>query len=119
MKTIRIIIILLIGLSAVFAQNGDKSILTDEEINDLTSKLSLKLLLNDTQTSSVKNLLNTYRTELEKINSNTGVSSYKNQQDLESSINSQIETLLDSKQKMKYDVIQDDWWSSIIEDENN
>ena len=119
MKTFGIIILLLFGLSAAFAQNDGKSIITDEEINDFTSKLAIKLLLSDTQKSSVTNLLKTYRTELEKVNSNSEESSYKNQQDLVSSINSQIESLLDSKQKMKYDVLKKEWWASINADKND
>ncbi|MCW9095701.1 MAG: hypothetical protein OQJ74_07655, partial [Ignavibacteriaceae bacterium] len=101
MKTISVLFLLLMGLLTVYGQNGNKSKLTDEEINELSSKLAMKLLLNDTQKSTIKNLLITYRTELGKINSGSGESTFKNKQELVSSLNSQIVSLLDSKQKMK------------------
>jgi len=119
MKTIAVIIFMLFSYVTMLAQMEIKSNFSDDEINDLTSKLVMKLLLNESQKSGVTNLLKTYRTELEKINSGTGESSYKNKQELMTSINSQIKSLLDSKQKMKYDVLEKDWWNSITEDEND
>jgi len=96
-----------------------KSNLNDEEINDLTSKLAMKLLLNDSQKSAVSGLLKTYGNELQKITAGSGEIRYKDKQELVSSINSQVESLLDSKQKMKYDVLKKDWWSSINSEEND
>ncbi|MCW8804056.1 MAG: hypothetical protein OQK57_06625 [Ignavibacteriaceae bacterium] len=119
MKTITLIIFMLFSCVTMLAQMEIKSNLTDNEINDLTSKLVMKLLLNESQKSGVTNLLKTYRTELEKINSANGVSTQKNNQELINSISSQIESLLDSKQKMKYDVLKNDWWNSINKAENN
>lgn len=119
MKTITVIIFMVFSCVTMFAQMEMKSNLTNDEINDLTSKLVMKLLLNESQKSGVTNLLKTYRTELEKINSGIGESSYKNKQELITSINTQIESLLDSKQKMKYNVLEKDWWNSITEEEND
>ena len=119
MKTITVIIFMVFSCVTMFAQMEMKSNLTNDEINDLTSKLVMKLLLNESQKSGVTNLLKTYRTELEKINSGTGESSYKNKQELMTSFNTQIESLLDSKQKMKYNVLEKDWWNSITEEEND
>ena len=103
----------------MFAQTDMKSNLTDDEINDLSSKLAMKLLLNESQKSAVSGLLKTYGSELQKITAGSGEIRYKDKQELISSINSQVESLLDSKQKMKYDVLEKDWWSSIISAENN
>ena len=119
MKIITVITFMLFSCVNMFAQMEIKSNLTDNEINDLTSKLVMKLLLNESQKSGVTNLLKTYRTELGKINSGTGESGYKNKQELILSINTQIESLLDSKQKMKYAVLEKDWWNSITESEND
>jgi hypothetical protein len=119
MKTIIIFSIILFVCAAMFAQTDMKSNLTDEEINDLTSKLAMKLLLNDSQKSAVSGLLKTYGSELQKITAGSGEIRYKDKQDLVTSINSQIEALLDSKQKMKYDVLKNDWWSSINSEEND
>jgi len=102
----------------LIAQTEIKSRLTDEEISDLTSKLAMKLLLNDSQKSAVTGLLKTYGSELEKITAGSGEVIYKDKQELISSINSQVESLLDSKQKMKYDVLKKEWWTSINADVN-
>lgn len=119
MKTIAVIIFMLFSFVTMLAQMEIKSNLTDDEINDLTSKLVMKLLLNESQKSSVTNLLKTYRTDLENINTGAGKSSYENKQELMTAINTQIESLLDSKQKMKYNVLEKDWWNSITEEEND
>jgi len=119
MKTITVFSIIFFVCATMFAQTDMKSNLTDDEVNDLTSKLAMKLLLNDSQKSAVSGLLKTYGSELQKITAGSGEIRYKDKQDLISSINSQIESLLDSKQKMKYDVLKQDWWSSINSEEND
>jgi len=119
MKTFVVIIFIIFSCAVVFGQTDMKSNLTDDEINDLTSKLVMKLLLNDSQKSKVSGLLKTYGSELQKITAGTGEIRYKDKQELISSINSQVEALLDSKQKMKYDVLKKDWWSSINSEESD
>lgn len=119
MKTFGKIIFIIFSCAVVFAQADMKSNLTDDEINDLTSKLVMKLLLNDSQKAMVSGLLKTYGSELQKITAGSGEIRYKDKQELISSINSQVEALLDSKQKMKYDVVKKDWWSSINSEEND
>lgn len=119
MKTITIFSIIFFVCASIFAQTDMTSNLTDDEINDLTSKLAMKLLLNDSQKAAVSGLLKTYGSELQKITAGSGEIRYKDKQELVSSINSQVESLLDSKQKMKYDVLKKDWWSSINTEEND
>ena len=119
MKTIIQISIMIFICSTMFAQTNLKSNLTEDEINDLTSKLAMKLLLNDSQKSAVAGLLKTYGSELQKITAGSGEIRYKDKQELITSINSQVEALLDSKQKMKYDVLEKDWWSSINSEESD
>jgi len=119
MKTLATISIMLIICASIFAQTDMKSNLTDDEISELTNKLTMKLLLNDSQKSAVSGLLKTYGSELQKITAGSGEIRYKDKQDLISSINSQVKSLLDSKQKMKYDVLEKDWWSSINSEEND
>jgi hypothetical protein len=113
MKKLAVFILILVSYVTLIAQTEIKSRLTDEEINELTSKLAMKLLLNDSQKSAVTGLLKTYGIELEKITAGSGEVIYKDKQELISSINSQVESLLDSKQKMKYDVLKKEWWTSI------
>lgn len=119
MKKLAVIIFMLVSLMTLIAQTEIKSRLTDEEINDLTSKLAMKLLLDDSQKAAIAGLLKTYGSELQKITAGSGEIRYKDKQELVSSINSQVESLLDSKQKMKYDVLKKDWWSSINTEEND
>jgi hypothetical protein len=119
MKTIGIIFLMLFVLTTGLAQDAAKSNLSDKEITDLTSKLSMKLLLNEKQKSSVTTLLNTYRTELLKLSTNGDQPGFKNKDELISSINSQITALFDSKQKMKFDIIKKEWWESIHAAESN
>jgi len=119
MKTITIFSIIFFVCASMFAQTDMKSNLTDDEINDLSSKLAMKLLLNESQKSAISGLLKTYGSELQKITAGSGEIRYKDKQELISSINSQVESLLDSKQKMKYDVLKKDWWSSINSEEND
>ena len=117
MKKSGIIFFILFLITSVIAQDKVKAELTDTEISEITSKLSMKLLMNEKQKSGVTALLNTYRTETSKLNSaETG---YKNKEELISAMDSQITALFDSKQKMKYDVLKKDWWESIKSAENN
>jgi hypothetical protein len=117
MKTLGIIILsVLFYLTSVTAQTNTKIGLTDDEINELSSNLAMKILLNDTQKSAVTNLLKTYRTDFSKISSS---SVKESQNKLMSSTNEQIVALLDSKQQMKFKVINSDWWKSVQEAQNN
>ena len=116
MKTLAIILSLLFYLTSVTAQTNTKAGLTDDEINQLSSNLAMKILLNDSQTTAVTNLLKTYRSDLSKVMSS---SIQEAQNKLISSTNAQIVTLLDSKQQMKFNVISADWWKSVQEAQNN
>ena len=59
MKTLATISIMIFLCATMFAQTNMKSNLTDDEINDLTNKLVMKLLLTDSQKSTVSGLLKT------------------------------------------------------------
>ena len=119
MKKLAVIIFMLVSYMTLMAQTEIKSRLTDEEINNLASKLAMKLLLNDSQKAAIAGLLKTYGSELQKITAGSGEIRYNDKQELITSINSQVEALLDSKQKMKYDVLKKDWWSSINSEESD
>lgn len=62
-------------------------------------KLQQKILLNDTQTSEVEKALNEY---YESPNNTS-----------EKKANLKIQTLLDSRQKAKYEIIKGDWWKFV------
>ena len=119
MKTLVIILSILFYLTSVTAQTNAKPVLTDDEINELTYNLAMKILLNDSQKTAVTNLLKTFRTEFSKIGTGSSESVQESQSKLISSTNTQIVDLLDSKQQMKFKVINSDWWKSVQEAQNN
>ena len=119
MKTLVVILSILFYLTSVTSQTNAKPALTDDEINELTSNLAMKILLNDSQKTAVTNLLKTFRTEFSKIGTGSSESVQESQSKLISSTNSQIVALLDSKQQMKFNVINSNWWKSVQEAQNN
>ena len=116
MKMLAIILSILFYLTSVTGQTNTKAGLTDDEINQLSSNLAMKILLNDSQTTAVTNLLKTYRSDFSKVMSS---SVQEAQNKLMTSTNNQIISLLDSKQLMKFNVISADWWKSVQEALNN
>ena len=116
MKTSAIIILGLFFWVSAFAQTKSSAGLTDDEISQLSSNLAMKLLLNDSQTKSVTDLLKNYRSDLGKVMS---ASVAEAQNKIMSATNEQIISLLDSKQKMKFNVVGPDWWKSVQEAQNN
>jgi len=104
-----------------YAQDSKGFKLDSDEINSLTSKLSKKILLSEEQNSQVIALLKDYSKQLDairKTNSNAVPGGDKLQQ-LISSTNGKIISLLDEKQKMKYEIIEDDWWKEIKTEQND
>ncbi len=66
---------------------------------EMSVKLQQKVLLTKDQTAKVKDILENYYNNADKST-------------LDSSKKS-IEAILDKKQKAKYDIIKNDWWSSV------
>jgi DNA-binding transcriptional regulator of glucitol operon len=76
----------------------------NESVDNLVSTLKQKVLLNDDQTTSIEKVL----TEL--------VSKSKTVEDKNSLIQDaqkKVESYLDRKQKMKYDIIKNEWWKQV------
>jgi len=97
MKTNKIFITVIITLFFFsinsFSQNNNKA------AANMAVKLQQKVLLTNEQTVKVRNILDNYfqsgdKTALETAQKN-------------------IESLLDKRQKAKYDIIKTDWWNSI------
>jgi uncharacterized membrane protein required for colicin V production len=83
----------------IFSGNAQTASKTND---DLTSKLQQKILLTQTQAEQIKTLLNDY---------------FNNpSEEKRSVLESKIESLLDSKQKMKYSIVKKDWWNSVIKE---
>jgi hypothetical protein len=111
---------LCLGFSIAFSQTGTGAKLDNDEIKSLTSKLGIKLLLNDTQKNSIQNILTEYSQELTKLNvKGSEPSSINSKSGLISSSETKIISLLDDKQKMKYDIIKKEWWGSISTEEGD
>jgi uncharacterized membrane protein len=66
---------------------------------EMSVKLQQKVLLSKDQTEKVKDILANYFSNMDKAT-------------LEMSKKS-VESILDKKQKAKYDIIKNDWWSSV------
>jgi hypothetical protein len=116
MKYLATIVTVLFYIISISAQSKTSAGLTDDEINQLSSNLAMKILLNETQETSVSNLLKTYRSDLTLTAS---ASIQETQNKLISATNEKIIALLDSKQKMKFNVVSPDWWKSIQEAQAN
>ena len=76
-----------------------------KKINEMMEKLTNKLLLTDTQKDKIKSVLVEYFSGKQKLNGNS-----KNLSELQNSSENKIVSLLDSKQKMKYSIIKEEWW---------
>lgn len=66
---------------------------------DMAVKLQQKVLLSKDQTVKVREIINNY---LGNINQTSLESAKKN-----------VESILDKRQKAKYDIIKNDWWNTI------
>ena len=78
----------------------------DAKVNEMTDRLVKKLLLTKNQEEEVKNILIEYFKGLENISGNGSV-----EEKVREIADAKIEDILDSKQKMKFDIIREDWWA--------
>lgn len=98
LSVITVILVLLFS-SAVFAQVEEKS--NEELVKSMSENLKQKILLSDDQTVKVKSILSDYVS-----NKNATDEDLKNAQQ-------QVESILDNKQKMKYNILKNEWWKSL------
>ncbi len=82
----------------VYAQSNSKV------ANDLVIKLQQKVLLNQKQADDIKQSLNNYFADPSEEN--------------RTALENKIESLLESKQKMKYSIIKADWWDNVSKEVN-
>ncbi len=97
MKIYKILIALIIILS--FLSSNSPAQNKQQVAQDMALKLQQKILLSGDQTTKVKNILVNYI-------GNNNQSSLKDAQ-------KSIESILDKRQKAKYDIIKNDWWNSV------
>ncbi len=97
-------LLLMLSLSATVFAQGIKSAPVskyDSVAANAASGLQQKILLSDKQTSQIKDILTKY------IETNADLTS-------PAKLFSQIVPLLDSRQKIKFQIIRNDWWDSIV-----
>ena len=79
---------------------------TNNIAKDMSQKLKEKVLLNDSQTKGVENIINNYVNAKNDNKSPAELDKIKNG----------VAELLDSRQKIKFEVIKNNWWTEIDED---
>ncbi len=99
MKTLRIMLSFML---LVFVFSNITFSQSDKQINDIVSTLKQKVLLSDTQEKSVLNILSDLKNS---ISTNP-----QNKDSLIKEAQTKLESLLDKKQKMKYDILKNDLW---------
>jgi hypothetical protein len=94
--------------------------LDNVEISFVVTKLQNKVLLNDLQVTFVKQVLQKYSDDVAKLNKPAVQSSNNStRQKLVSDTNLQIESVLDSRQKMKFDILENEWWELVKKEEKD
>ena len=81
-------------------QNDDS-----DKIELMVNKLAKKLLLSEEQTLKIVDILNEYFQAISDENDS-------NSESLRKAASTKISALLDKKQKMKFDIVESDWWKS-------
>ncbi len=76
----------------------------DKNVKELVSTLKQKVLLNDDQTNSIEKIL----TEL--LNKSKSVD---DKNSLIQEAQKKVESFLDRRQLLKYDIIKNDWWKQV------
>ena len=75
-----------------------------ESVNNLVNTLKQKVLLNDDQSASIQKILNDLITKSKSVD---------DKNDLVKEAQNKVESYLDKRQKLKYDIIKNDWWKQV------
>ena len=94
-------VIVLIANEIILAKNPQN----DKQLSEIVSTLKQKVLLSDDQETKVLGIL----TELNK----NIAAKPENKDTLVKEAQTKVESLLDKKQKMKYDILKNDLWKKI------
>ena len=105
-KIISLTFIILISTTILISAESTLQDNGDAKLNEMTTKLVKKLLLTKNQEEEVKNILTEYFKGLGNISGNGSI-----EEKVRKIADAKIENLLDDKQKMKYDIIREDWWA--------
>lgn len=99
-----IVLVLIIAFSSINVF-GSSQLQDDKKITEIASILTQKVLLSKDQESKVQNILSDLQNAIS--------SKPESKSDLIKDAQDKIESLLDKKQKMKYDIIKNDLWKKI------
>lgn len=99
----RYILIILLLNNLVFSQEAQK------QIENSISNLKEKLILNEEQVESIRLILSEFINAYKKTEADSSKLVYD--------INNKIESFLDRKQRVKFDVIKTDWWKKLLNKE--
>ena len=114
-------ILLLMISNLINAQTINNIKLDSDEIKILTDRLSKKVLLNEQQSKELTLILTNYAANLQ--NKREAVKNLeindKSKTELTTAAENSILALLDSKQKMKYEIVKADWWKQVVSEEND
>ncbi len=114
-----VLTLLLLSLSAR-AQINTSGHLDNVEITFVVTKLQNKVLLNDSQVTFVTQVLQKYSVDIAKLQNPAQQSSTtQEKQKLVTNTNLKIESVLDGRQKMKYDIIENEWWECVKNEEKD
>lgn len=91
-------LIFILHINNTFAQGKSES------IDNLVNTLKQKVLLNDDQASSIQKVLNDLITKSKSV---------EDKSELIKEAQTKVESYLDKRQKMKYDIIKNDWWKQV------
>jgi len=104
-KNTTILLALIILASNLILAQGNSN--DNKKISDLVSTLKQKVLLSSDQEVKITSILTELKSNLSS-NPEKKDSSIKEAQ-------SKLESLLDNKQKMKYNILKNDFWKKIVE----
>ncbi len=105
-KILSLAFIILISTAILISAESTLQDNSNAKVNEMTNKLVKKLLLTKDQEVKVKNILNEYFTGLENISGNGSI-----EEKVREIADAKIEDILDNKQKMKFEIIREDWWA--------
>ncbi len=96
-------IVILISSKITFAQQSTD----DKQLTEIVSTLKKKVLLSNDQESKILSILTELKNNINSKPDNKDV--------LVNEAQKKVESLLDSRQKMKYDILKKDLWQKITE----
>jgi hypothetical protein len=105
-KILSLALIYLISTTVLISAKSNFQDNSNAKVNEMTTKLVKKLLLTKNQEEKVKNILLEYFKDLENLSGNGSM-----EEKVRKIADTKIESILDNKQKMKFDIIREDWWA--------